>query len=240
MPISGISDRMRGRRPMIWLGVIGAVVILIYSGHKNGGNPFEDPKGSAATQLSKLSVHSDGSLAADADKKIPAYSRTQFGPAWADVNHNHCDTRNDILARDLTQVKRSGSCTVLSGLLRDPYTGQTIHFTRGVKTSSLVQIDHVVPLGDAWVTGARSWTAAKRESFANDPLNLLAVDAHNNEAKGDHTVAVWKPPATSYDCAYVARQIAVKTKYKLTISPAEHTAMKHVLATCPGEDSVHG
>jgi hypothetical protein len=219
MPLLGVSDRLRGRRPVLWIGIIGAVVILIYSGHKHGGNPFSDtpkPTGSAATQLSKLKVHADGSMA--------AYDRVKdFGSAWADVDKNHCDTRNDILARDLKKIKRSG-----------------IHFTRGVKTSGLVQIDHVIPLGDAWVSGAAHWTAAKREQLANDPLNLLAVDGHNNEAKGDHTAAVWLPPAKSYACSYVARQIAVKTKYQLTISPAEHTAMKRVLVTCPGEDAVHG
>src|SRR2546430_2310432 len=236
MPLLGVSDRLRGRRPVLWIGIIGAVVILIYSGHKHGGNPFSDtpkPTGSAATQLSKLKVHTDGSMA--------AYDRVKdFGPAWADVDKNHCDTRNDILARDLKKIKRSGKCVVVSGTLADPYTGQSIHFTRGVKSSGLVQIDHVIPLGDAWVSGAAHWTAAKREQFANDPLNLLAVDGHNNEAKGDHTAAVWLPPAKSYDCRYVSIQIAVKSKYHLTISPAEKSVMERVLRSCPGEALVHG
>lgn len=223
----------RSTKKWVFVAVAGAIVVLVVkSYHPKADAKTGSPHGQAATQLTKLSTKPDSAIA--------GYSRARFGPAWADVDHNHCDTRNDVLARDLTGIRRSGSCIVLSGTLHDPYSGQTIHFTRGVKTSDLVQIDHVVPLGDAWISGAKGWTAAKREQLGNDPLNLLAVDAHNNEAKGDHTAAVWLPPYKAEQCRYVAIQIAVKTKYKLTISPAEHTAMKRVLATCPGQDATHG
>jgi hypothetical protein len=164
---------------------------------------------------------------------MTGYTRAQFGPAWADVNGNGCDTRNDILQRDLTGKTMRDACVVLTGTLHDPYNGATIHFTRGVGTSSLVQIDHVVALGDAWQTGAQSWTPAKREALANDPMNLLAVDGRDNQQKGDGDAATWLPPNKSYRCAYAARQTAVKTKYGLWATAAEKAAMIRILSTCP-------
>ena len=160
------------------------------------------------------------------------YSREQFGPAWADVDRNGCDTRNDILARDLTQVTFKGArnCVVLSGTLHDPYTGKTIHFVRGVKTSSAVQIDHVVALAAAWRTGAANWTSARRLAYANDPTVLLAVDGPQNEAKGDDDASEWQPP--TWKCRYVAKQVAIKTKYSLWVTVAEHHAMQARLANC--------
>lgn len=161
------------------------------------------------------------------------YSRDRFGPAWADVDHNGCDTRNDILNRDLTaKTWRSGThgCVVVGGILADPYTGRTITFVKA--RAYLVQIDHVVALSDAWQTGAQYEDAGTRERFANDPLNLLAVDGPTNESKGDADAASWLPPNRGFRCAYVARQIAVKVAYGLWATPAEHDAMAHVLASC--------
>jgi len=164
------------------------------------------------------------------------YDRTQsFGSAWLDVDHNGCDTRNDILARDLTAVVKSGSCRVLSGSLQGPYTGKTIAFSRGTATSSLVQIDHVVALSNAWQTGAQQLTQAQRVSLANDPLNLLAVDGRTNSSKGDGDSATWLPPQTSYRCAYVARQISVKATYGLWVTAAEQQSMTRVLVSCPDQ-----
>jgi hypothetical protein len=167
---------------------------------------------------------------------MTGYSRDQFGPAWADVDGNGCDTRNDILARDLTgEDTGNDACTVLTGTLVDPYSGRVIHFHRGMGTSSRVQIDHVVALGDAWQTGAQQWTATRRAQFANDPLNLLAVDGPLNESKGDADAASWLPPNKSYRCHYVARQVAVKARYGLWVTSAEHDAIARILATCPAE-----
>ncbi|GAA4166403.1 hypothetical protein GCM10022286_31010 [Gryllotalpicola daejeonensis] len=164
------------------------------------------------------------------------YQRTtDFGEAWLDMDRNGCDTRNDILARDLRGITRNSYCEVLTGTLADPYTGQTIAFQRGEKTSALVQIDHVVALGDAWQTGAQAWTQQKREEFANDPGNLLAVDEHSNESKGDKDAAAWLPALASYRCAYVARQVSVKAAYGLWVEPAEKAAMVSVLGRCPGQ-----
>jgi hypothetical protein len=164
------------------------------------------------------------------------YRRTQFGPAWADVDHNGCDTRNDILNRDLTdRTWREGThdCIVTSGILHDPYTGTVIHFTRGRRTSEAVQIDHVVALSDAWQTGAQQLDESTREDLANDPLNLLAVDGPANQQKSDSDAASWLPANKAFRCDYVARQIAVKKKYRLWVTAAEKDAMAHVLTSCP-------
>ncbi|MBB5639850.1 GmrSD restriction endonuclease domain-containing protein [Cryobacterium roopkundense] len=162
------------------------------------------------------------------------YDRTEsFGSAWLDVDQNGCDTRNDILARDLTNIVKSGECRVLTGTLQGPYTGKTISFMRGEDTSSLVQIDHVVALSNAWQTGAQQLTQAERESLANDPLNLLAVDGPTNSSKGDGDSATWLPPQKSYRCAYVARQISVKASYGLWVTSSEQDSMTRILATCP-------
>ena len=158
-----------------------------------------------------------------------------FGTAWLDVDQNGCDTRNDILARDLTGTVKSDSCRVLTGTLVGPYTGKTISFVRGNSTSSLVQIDHVVALSNAWQTGAQQLSQAQRVSLANDPLNLLAVDGRTNSSKGDGDTATWLPPVKSYRCAYVARQISVKATYGLWVTQAEHDAMTRILTACPDE-----
>jgi len=164
------------------------------------------------------------------------YSREQFGPAWADADRNGCDTRDDVLNRDLDGKEwRPGThgCVVVAGHLVDPYTGRLLVFAKA--DAAAVQIDHVVSLSDAWQKGAARWDAAQRLAFANDPLNLLAVDGPTNSSKGDGDTATWLPPRKSYRCRFVARQVAVKARWRLWVTPAEHDAMARVLATCPGE-----
>ena len=164
------------------------------------------------------------------------YTREQFGPAWADVDRNGCDSRNDILKRDLTNLvfkEKTKSCTVLSGTLVDPFSGEIIDFVRGNSTSSEIQIDHSVALSNAWQTGAFKLTADQRKAFANDPLNLLAVKGKLNSQKGDGDAATWLPPLKSYRCDYVSQQIAVKIKYKLWFTAPEKEAMIRILKTCP-------
>lgn len=167
------------------------------------------------------------------------YDRTaDFGTAWLDVDHNGCDTRNDILARDLTAEVKSGSCRVLSGTLRGPYTGKTIAFVRGDATSAMVQIDHMVALPNAWQTGAQQLTQAQRVSLANDPLNLLAVDGLIAAQKSDGDAATWLPPSKAFRCTYIARQISVKVTYALWVTQAEHDAMARILSDCDGQRAV--
>ncbi|WP_082552881.1 DUF1524 domain-containing protein [Phycicoccus sp. Root101] len=166
------------------------------------------------------------------------YDRDRFGQAWADVDRNGCDTRNDILRRDLTRFTlKAGTngCLVLAGTLADPYTGTAIDFVRGRGTSNAVQIDHVVALSDAWQKGAQQWSTAKRTAFANDPLNLLAVDGPTNAGKGDGDAATWLPPRKAGRCSYVARQVAVKHRYGLWVTAAERDAVIRVLRACPGQ-----
>lgn len=165
------------------------------------------------------------------------YSRDAFGQRWADTDRNGCDTRNDMLRRDLTAtVLKPGTngCVVLSGTLSDPYTATVIDFVKGNSTSTAVQIDHVVALSDAWQKGAQSWSAEKRLAFANDPRNLQAVAGAVNRQKGDGDAATWLPPNKSYRCTYVARQVEVKDAYGLWVTAAEHDAMARVLTSCSG------
>ncbi len=164
------------------------------------------------------------------------YARELFGQVWLDVDRNGCDTRNDVLRRDLTgYVLKAGThgCLVLSGTLHDPYTGATIAFVRGPTTSEAVQVDHVVALSDAWQKGAQQWSPQQRAAFANDSLNLLAVDGPSNRRKGDGDAATWLPPATAYRCPYAAQQVAVKVTYGLWVTAAEHAALARLLDGCP-------
>lgn len=167
------------------------------------------------------------------------YSRDQFGPRWSDVDRNGCDQRNDVLNRDLTNITHKDGtrgCVVVTGTLEsDPFTGTRIDFVRGEKTSQAVQIDHVVALSDAWQKGAQQLTEEQRLFFANDPLNLLAVDGPTNHSKSDGDAASWLPPHKAFRCTYVATQVAVKHKYDLWVTQAEHDAIARVLESCPDE-----
>lgn len=163
------------------------------------------------------------------------YDRDLFGQAWYDADRNGCDTRNDVLRRDLREAdvrEGTGGCLVLSGRLEDPYTGSTVAFERG---DGQVEIDHVVALSDAWQKGAAQWGEAKRLAFANDPLNLVATTSRANGSKSDSDAATWLPPSRAAWCPMVARQVAVKSAYALAVTAAEHDAAARVLDACPGE-----
>jgi Protein of unknown function (DUF1524) len=167
---------------------------------------------------------------------MTGYDRRQFGPAWSDVNHNGCDTRNDILNRDLINKQwRPGThdCVVVVGTIVEPYTGRTIQFEKAHAIA--LHVDHVVALGDAWQTGAQALSPAERLAFANDPVNLFAVDGPTNESKGDGDAATWLPPNRPFRCSYAAHQIATKVRYRLWVTAAERDALARVLAACPGE-----
>ena len=161
------------------------------------------------------------------------YSREMFSDDWD--YYNGCDVRNRILARDMVQftLRSDSYCIIETGILEDPFTGQVIDFQRGVRTSSEVQIDHVVSLSDAWQKGAQQLSSYERFMLYNDPLNLLAVWGPANSQKSDFDAAGWLPSKKSFRCSFVARQIAVKAKYQLWVTQAEHDSMTRVLATCP-------
>lgn len=165
----------------------------------------------------------------------------QFGEAWKDVDGNGCDTRNDILKRDLRDVTTAGrnNCRVTSGVFDDPYTGKTIHFKFGKDTSSAVQIDHVVALHDAWMTGAQKLTQQEREALANDPENLLAVDGPENQRKGDGLclngkgcTGMYLPPNEKYRCEYAAKFTEVKSKYNLGLTEGQKETLVPLLEQC--------
>lgn len=185
--------------------------------------------GTAAETLERLVV--------DDDVSTSGYSRDAFGYRETDDDGNGCDVRDDVLARDLTDVTytKRGGCKVKTGVLQDPYTGKTIHFQRGQDTSSAVQIDHVVALQNAWQSGARDWDKAKRFQYGNDMYNLLAVDGPANQGKGSSSAAYWLPTNGEFRCEYVARQIGVKDKYGLSVTSQEKRAMLSVLHSCPGQ-----
>ena len=159
------------------------------------------------------------------------YARSQF-PHWSDPDRNGCDARNDTLKRDLTNISYkvgTRECKVIAGQLLDPFSGKVITFSA---TKAVIDVDHVVALSNAWQTGAAYFDKNKRSQIANDPLNLLAVDAKLNRKKGDGDAATWLPPNKTFRCEYVGLQIAVKAKYGLWVTAAEKTAMKKVLQAC--------
>ena len=168
------------------------------------------------------------------------YERALFGDSWTDDvtvadGRNGCDTRNDILRRDLFDIvlkPGSNGCAVLSGILNDPYTATTVEFQRGPATSALVQVDHIVALSDAWQKGAQQWDEWTRRNFANDPRNLQATLGWVNQEKGDGDAATWLPPNVAYRCTFVMRIIDVKAAYGVWVTQAERDALTRVLSTC--------
>ncbi|MFD0437247.1 HNH endonuclease family protein [Streptomyces chartreusis] len=195
--------------------------------------PAAAGRGTALGQLNDLTVRAQSTLA--------GYSRDAFGPAWSDagtveMSGNFCPTRQDVLARDLDDVVRAGDgCTVLSGVLHDRYTGRTIDFKRGPRTSMAVQIDHIVPLALGWRSGARELTAEQKLNYANDPENVIATGGSTNAGKGAKDAAAWMPPRAEAHCWYATAQVRVKTKYRLSVTPAEKAALRTALESCPAE-----
>lgn len=157
----------------------------------------------------------------------------QFGNGWLDINGTGCDTRNEMLARDLRDVVLDDDgCTVLNGTLDEPFTGTVIDFVRGPDTSTAVHIDHMVPLSWAAQHGALEWDTETREHFANDPANLLAVDGPANSAKGDSGPGEWMPDNTDFHCDYAATFAAVVLDYDLVINSTDSSALQGTLAQC--------
>ncbi len=170
------------------------------------------------------------------------YRRAAFGESWTDDTtapggHNGCDTRNDVLDRDLADktyvsIKRCPTA-VATGTLYDPYTNAVVAFTRGAGVGASVQIDHLVPLALAWDLGARGWPEEMRVRFANDPANLLAVAGEPNQDKGDQEPADWMPPNRAFHCQYAMQFIEVLRGYRLPIDAPSATVLRDAAATCP-------
>jgi hypothetical protein len=208
--------------------IAAVVAALLIGATPNSATGVEQEPGMATAVLETLAVKGRAPKT--------GYTRAQFGPAWADVDRNGCDTRNDILKRDLTSITyraKTRNCVVESGTLIDRYSGETINFVKGNISSMEVQIDHVVALSNAWQTGAFKLSADQRKALSNDPLNLFAVKGRLNSQKGDGDAATWLPPLKSFRCSYVAQQIAVKAKYSLWVTAPEKAAIVSILAKCP-------
>ena len=173
--------------------------------------------GDAPALLDKLTVAKAGSMA--------GYSREKF-PHWKSTGAN-CDVRDSVLKRDGTKVKMSG-CNVVAGTWKSLYDGQVID------SPTKIDIDHMVPLANAWRSGAAKWTTAQREDFANDldDPQLVAVSASSNRSKGDQDPSTWKPTETSAWCVYAKDWIAVKTRWQLTVTTAEKSALTDMLEKC--------
>jgi len=203
-------------------------------GHRASHRPTAAPATAAAAlrELDRLAVR-------PRPTGTEGYLRDAFGSDWIDTDGNGCNQRDDVLLRDAvpgtTRVQQQGACDhdVLAGTWHDPYTGRTLRFTdlKDLGQAEAIQIDHVVPLAEAWVSGARTWSTAKRERFANDLHGLLAVDGPTNMGKGDDDPAAWRP-RRGYQCAYARRWIAVKASYGLAVDPPEKAALRELLATC--------
>ncbi|MDM7830248.1 HNH endonuclease family protein [Cellulomonas edaphi] len=222
-----VREQARGRA--VWAALLAACLVVGL-----GGPWWARTRSLARFPVSSGDLSAGQAALAALPVRAPAssdgYERSRFGAAWADEDHNGCDTRDDVLARDLAGAVRD-ACTVLRGVLDDPYTGERIVFARG-PGSAEVQIDHVVALADAWRTGAAQWTAARRRSFANDPANLLAVAGGANQDKGASDASAWLPPLVGYRCVYVLRQVRVKAAYGLWVTPDERGAMRRELGRC--------
>lgn len=237
------------KKPSIprWLWLLCFVVVSVamfllepYESDPSGAVTSPGGPGPSSTHSASAALQALAALPVRDAASQSGYAREEFGPAWTDsvtveFGKNGCDTRNDILKRDLVHISlepATKDCTVRTGTLHDPYTGNEIFFRRGSDTSSQVQIDHVVALSNAWKTGAQQLDEQQRRNLANDPRNLIAVDGPTNQSKGDADAAQWLPPNASYHCDYVAQQIEVKSVYELWVTPAEHEAMSRVLSAC--------
>lgn len=215
-------------------GIVAALVIAMIFAVQQIGQ-IELPSTQASTPLpnaDKATAQQQLAGLTIAEESPLEYRRAYFGESWKDLDGNGCTPRNEVLERDLIDTTITDGCTVESGTLHDPYTGTTIDFTKGRETSQDVQIDHVVPLADGWASGADTWTDEQRLTFANDPVNLLAVDGPTNNAKGAKDAGEWLPDHTGFHCEYAARQIHVKATYDLTVDQAEHDGLARVLAHC--------
>ena len=191
--------------------------------------------------LGKVSVDSERPQARGYDRDCSPGAGCVFGPAWTDdsdarLGHNGCDTRNDVLRKDLVDIivdRGTNGCVVRSGTLHDPYTGASIAFLRGFNTSRAVEIDHVIPLAAAWDMGASTWSLRRRIAFANDvDHELIAVDGPANQQKSDSTPASWLPPNKAYRCEYGIKYLQASLAWKLSITQADKEVLALATRTC--------
>lgn len=225
---------MSPRDPWIWVLAVGVALFVFISrplvDRELGTGARASVPSSASTSTAVLSLVD--ALGVEDDVAPATYERAAFGQRWADVDRDGCDQRNDVLARDLVDVVfRAGTqdCVVERGVLTDPYTGQLVRFE---KVEGGIDIDHVVPLAAAWRSGAWSWSEEQRTQFANDLANLQATSSSINRSKGDQGVEEWLPPDPAYTCTYAARWVQIKTRWSLSVTTPEKSALEQLLERC--------
>ncbi|MBP1785989.1 hypothetical protein J3R08_005839 [Micromonospora sp. HB375] len=221
MPITSVTLTPRAwrRAAAITVAALAAAVLAAVNAQPASATPPGIPsRATAQSQLNALTVAAQGSMA--------GYSRDLF-PHWITIT-GACNTREQVLKRDGTSVVVDSSCAATSGRWYSPYDGATWY------AASDVDIDHVVPLAEAWRSGANSWTTSRRQSFANDLTRpqLIAVTDNVNQAKGDQDPSMWQPPLTSYRCTYSKMWITVKYNWGLTLQSSEKSALQSMLNTC--------
>lgn len=201
------------------------------SGDTSQGSSKARPKGTTAGTLPGLPTAAQARtqlahLKVAPQRSMTGYSRDRF-PHWDELGDS-CNTRETVLARDGRNVRRDAACRAVSGSWTSVYDGRTFTKAAGL------DIDHTVPLANAWRSGANTWTQEKREAFANDLVHpqLLAVSAVSNRSKGDQGPDEWQPPARMYWCAYARSWTSVKSVYGLTVTKAEKTSLVRMLDTC--------
>lgn len=232
------------RRTLLWLAVAAVLAVVVaYQTVTTVGH-----RGRALAASAGMPTVAPGADVLAGITVVPArthrydYRRTQFGNAWDDDNdapggHNGCDTRDDILNRDLVDIThvstRRCADAVAAGTLHDPYTNAVVAFTRGAKVGEAVQIDHIVPLAYAWDMGASAWSYRQRLRFANDPANLLAVAGQANQDKADGGPGQWMPPNRAFACQYAIAYLAVLRGYALRVDQPSADALRVAAGTCP-------
>jgi hypothetical protein len=219
--------RPYGRRAAICTAALTATFTLSACGSialapPSDTGPGRPPTGASASQATEelKDLHVSPGLS------MAGYSREKFH-IWASQGDG-CDTRDVVLKRDGKDVKATSDCKITSGTWVSPYNGKTY-----IKPLAL-DVDHLVPLGNAWLSGAKNWTDDQRKAFANDLTRpqLIAVDLTDNRAKGDQDPSQWKPPSHDFWCTYAADWVAVKSYWKLTVTSAEKSALEDMLGTC--------
>ncbi|CAJ1506604.1 HNH endonuclease family protein [[Mycobacterium] holstebronense] len=235
---------MTSRKTLLWLAVAAVLAVVVaYQtvsavGHRSRALAAQAGMPTVAAGADVLA----GITVVPARTHRYDYRRSVFGDAWDDDNdapggHNGCDTRDDILNRDLVDITHVSTkrCpdAVATGTLHDPYTNAVVAFTRGAKIGEAVQIDHIVPLAYAWDMGASAWPYRQRLRFANDPANLLAVGGQGNQDKGDAGPGQWMPPNKSFACQYAIAYISVLRGYALRLDQPSADVLREAAATCP-------
>jgi Protein of unknown function (DUF1524) len=230
------------RKRLAWLSAIVAIAVVVAvqaltSSHRGefiarGDIPTVTPGVDVLAGIAEIPVRLRGF----------DYRRDAFGDTWTDDNPapgggNGCDTRNDILERDLIDksyvaIKRCPTA-VATGTLNDPYTNAVVAFTRGNQVGASVQIDHIVPLALSWDLGARHWPEDLRLRFANDPANLIAVAGQANQDKGDSEPAQWMPPNRAFWCQYAVQFAAVLRGYRLPVDQPSAAVLRDAASSCP-------